>query len=159
MSKARYAVATLSLSAAGLVGILNFEGFSETAYIPVAGDIPTIGFGTTEGVKLGDTITPEKAVELAYDDIKEVENCIKVNVKIPINQKIYDSLISFVYNVGCTNFKKSTLLKNLNNDDLIGACSEMKRWVYSGGVRVDGLVKRRQKEYTLCMEGAKDARE
>ena len=70
MSKIRYAIAGLSLSAAGLVGILNYEGVSDTAYIPVAGDVPTIGFGTTEGVKLGDRITPEKAVERAYRDIQ-----------------------------------------------------------------------------------------
>ena len=97
------------MSASGLVGILGYEGYSDTAYIPVPGDKVTIGFGTTEGVKLGDTITPEKAIERAYRDIEDVERCIKSAVKVPINPKMYDSLVSFVYNIGCKNFKGSTL--------------------------------------------------
>lgn len=157
ISKTRFAISVLTLSATGLVGILCWEGYSGEAYIPVKGDVPTIGFGTTANVKLGDTITPEKAIERAHDDIKEVEKCIKTYVNVPLNQKIYDSLVSFVYNVGCGQFKNSTLLKKINEDDLVGGCSEMKRWVYSGGIKVKGLVKRRQEEYALCLEGAKDA--
>lgn len=64
MSKVRIAVAALKLSAAGFVGILNREGYEPAAYPdPVHGTkLPTIGFGSTEGVKMGDTITPVAAV-------------------------------------------------------------------------------------------------
>ena len=158
MSKTRFAIGALALSASGLIGILGYEGYSETAYIPVPGDVPTIGFGSTEGVKLGDTITPEKAIERAYRDIEDVERCIKSAVKVPINSKMYDSLVSFVYNIGCKNFKGSTLLKKLNQNDLSGACLEMKRWVYSGEKKIKGLETRRESEYALCMEGVDDAR-
>ena len=53
---------SLVLSAAVLVGIAVDEGFVGKAYTPVKGDVPTIGFGTTSGVKQGDTITPERAL-------------------------------------------------------------------------------------------------
>ena len=51
----RKTVAALTLSAAALVGIVLHEGYTDRAVIPVKGDVPTIGFGTTTGVKLGDT--------------------------------------------------------------------------------------------------------
>ncbi len=54
----RGSVTVLALSAAALVGIVLHEGYTDRAVIPVKGDVPTIGFGTTTGVKLGDTITP-----------------------------------------------------------------------------------------------------
>ncbi len=60
MSKVRIAIAALTLSAAGFVGILNREGYGPVAYPdPVHGTkLPTIGFRSTEGVRIGDTITP-----------------------------------------------------------------------------------------------------
>jgi lysozyme len=58
----RIVVAALSLSAAAFGGLVLHESYSDKAIIPVRGDVPTIGFGTTEGVKMGDTITPPKAV-------------------------------------------------------------------------------------------------
>ena len=66
IDKTRFAIGACALSATGLIGILSYEGYSSEAYIPVPGDKVTIGFGTTDGVKLGDTITPEKAIERAY---------------------------------------------------------------------------------------------
>ena len=49
----RYAVASLTLSAAAFVSLLVSEGYTDKAIIPVKGDVPTYGFGTTEGVKIG----------------------------------------------------------------------------------------------------------
>lgn len=144
-------VTALSLSAAGLVGILGFEGFSGEAYVPVPGDVPTIGFGTTKGVKLGDKITPEKAVSRAWRDILEVETAIHKCVKVPLSQREYDAYTSFSYNVGTAKFCSSTLVKKLNQRDYNGACLEIKRWVYVKGQVVQGLVNRREKEYQQCM--------
>ncbi len=62
IQRPRLSVAALALSAIGFAGIVAHEGYSDKAIIPVPGDKPTIGFGTTEGVKAGDTITPPKAV-------------------------------------------------------------------------------------------------
>lgn len=69
-SSIRSALTALALSASGLVGIALQEGYSDTAIIPVQGDVPTIGFGTTQGVKLGDKTTPPKALARALKDVK-----------------------------------------------------------------------------------------
>ena len=149
--KRRLAVAALSLSAAGLVGIANFEGFSEKAYIPVAGDVPTIGFGSTEGVKMGDTISVPKAIERLHRDTEKAESAIGRCVKVPLAQCEFDAFTSFAFNVGTEAFCSSTLVKKLNQGDYAGACAELKRWVYVDGRRVQGLVNRREAEYRLCM--------
>lgn len=151
MSKTRFAIGALALSASGLIGILGYEGYSDTAYIPVPGDVPTIGFGTTEGVKLGDTITPEKAIERAYRDIQKTESAIHKCVHVPLTQNEYDAFSSLAYNIGENAFCSSTLVKKLNQRDYNGACLEIKRWVYVKGQVVQGLVNRREKEYQQCM--------
>ena len=149
--KNRLIISALSLSAVGLVSLLGYEGYSNNAYIPVKGDVPTIGFGTTEGVKIGDTITPEKAVERAYRDIYKTETAIHKCVNVPLTQKEYDAFTSLAYNIGTSAFCKSTLVKKLNARDYDGACSEIKRWVYFKGKVNQGLVNRREKEYRTCM--------
>lgn len=149
--KRRIAVAALSLSAAGLVSIANLEGFSEKAYIPIPGDVPTIGFGSTEGVKMGDTITVPKAIERLYRDAEKAESAIGRCVKVPLAQCEYDAFTSFAFNVGAEAFCSSTLVKKLNAADYAGACAELKRWVYVDGRRVQGLVNRREAEFRLCM--------
>lgn len=151
ISKTRFAIGALTLSATGLIGILGYEGFSDTAYIPIAGDVPTIGFGTTEGVKLGDTITPEAAIERAFRDIRKTESAIHKCVDVPLSQGEYDAFTSFAYNVGTSAFCSSTLVKKLNAGDYSGACAELKRWVYVKGRKVQGLVNRREKEFQMCM--------
>lgn len=150
--KRRLAVAALSLSAAGLVSIANLEGFSEDAYIPIPGDVPTIGFGSTEGVRMGDTITVPKALERLMRDVGVAESAIGRCVKVPLSQSEYDAFTSFAFNVGGEAFCSSTLVKKLNAGDYDGACAELERWVYSQKRVVPGLVNRRQVEYRLCVK-------
>ena len=149
--KKRLAVAGLSLSAVGLLTIAKWEGFSDHAYIPVPGDVPTIGFGSTEGVKMGDTITVPKAIERLYRDTGKAESAMGRCVKVPLSQCEYDAFTSFAFNVGTEAFCSSTLVKKLNAGDYSGACQELKRWVYVDGRRVQGLVNRREAEFRLCM--------
>lgn len=158
-SKTRLAIGACALSASGLIGILGYEGYSEEAYIPVPGDVPTIGFGTTEGVKLGDTITPEKAIERAYRDITKTESAIHKCVHVPLSDGEYSSFVSLAYNIGTSAFCSSTLVKKLNALDYEGACKEILRWnkqkkVINGKVQyieVKGLTARRKKEYEQCV--------
>ena len=84
MNKVRIAIAALSLSAAGFVGLLNREGFEPTAYPdPVHGTkLPTIGFGSTEGVRMGDTITPVAAVNRSLREVRVFENALKACIKV-----------------------------------------------------------------------------
>ena len=147
----RSSVAALSLSAAALVGIALHEGYRGEAYEPVKGDVPTIGFGTTEGVKMGDKITPEKALARALADVQKFEGALKQCVKVPLHQHEYDAYISFSYNVGSSAFCSSTLVRKLNAEDYEGACNEMRRWVYFKGQPLPGLVKRRNQEADKCL--------
>lgn len=147
----RKPLAALGLSAVALVGIALHEGYSDRAYQPVPGDKPTLGFGTTEGVKMGDRITPPKALERALADIQKFEGALKDCVTVPLHQYEYDTYISFSYNVGSAAFCRSTLVKKLNSEDYDGACAELLRWTYFKGQKLRGLEVRRQQEYQQCM--------
>lgn len=153
MSNPRMLVAGLVLSAAGFVGIVIHEGYSEKAIIPVPGDVPTIGFGTTGGVKMGDTTTPPRALSRALMDVATFEGAIKQCVNVPLRQTEYDAYVSLTYNIGATAFCSSTLVRKLNAGDYVGACKEILRWDKFKGQPLRGLTLRRQQEYALCMKG------
>jgi lysozyme len=150
-SRSRSAVAALSLSAVALVGLVTNEGYSDKAIVPVPGDVPTIGFGTTEGVKPGDTITPPVALGRALRDVQKFEGALRQCVKVPLSQNEYDAFVQFSYNVGSRAFCGSTLVKKLNAGDYEGACRELLRWDRFQGKPLPGLTKRRQKEMELCL--------
>lgn len=147
----RILVAALSLSAAAFGGLVAYEGYSDKAIIPIPGDVPTIGFGTTEGVKLGDTITPPKAVARALQDVAKYEGAVKQCVRVPLHQYEYDAYISLSYNIGAGNFCGSTLVKVLNAGDYAEACRQILRWDRAQGRQVRGLTIRRQAEYQTCV--------
>lgn len=151
MNSPRSIVTALSLSAAALVGLLAHEGYTDNPIIPVPGDVLTIGFGTTEGVKPGDKTTPVKALGRALSDIQKFEGALKQCVKVPLYQYEYDTYISFSYNIGAGAFCASTLTKKLNAQDYEGACKELLRWNRVKGRVVEGLSNRRQKEYKQCL--------
>lgn len=149
----RTQLASLTLSAAALVGIALHEGYRDKAYIPVPGDVPTIGFGTTQGVKPGDTITPPKALQRALQDVQQFEGAIKRCVTVPLHQHEYDAYISLSYNIGQTAFCSSTLVRKLNAEDYEGACKQILRWDRFRGQPLPGLTKRRQSEFKQCIGG------
>ena len=144
-------IATISLSATALVALLVHEGYRDNAYIPVAGDVPTIGFGTTTGVKLGDRTSPERALTVAMRDVQGFEGAIKECVTVPLHQYEYDAYTSLAYNIGSNAFCKSTLVRKLNTQDYVGACNQILRWDQFKGKPLAGLTKRRQEEYKKCL--------
>lgn len=155
--KARIAVAALSLSAAGLVSIALHEGYTDRAVQPLPGDKPTIGFGTTEGVKMGDRITPPQALARALADVQKFEGALKQCVRVPMHQHEYDAFLSFSYNVGSSAFCKSSMARKLNAGDYLGACAEFSRWTFFQGKdcrdpahKCGGLVQRRAEERAKC---------
>jgi lysozyme len=150
MSRMRIAVAALSLSAAGFVSIALREGYTDTAVIPVTGDVPTIGFGTTGGVKMGDRIQPPQAVARALRDVTKFEGAIKRCVTVPLTQGEFDAYSSLAYNIGPTAFCNSTLVRKLNAEDYAGACAEISRWDKQGGKALRGLTVRRAEERAMC---------
>jgi lysozyme len=150
IDRSRTVIAALTLSAAGFVGLLNYEGYTDRAVIPVPGDVPTIGFGTTEGVKMGDTITPPKAVARALTDVNKFEGAMKQCIKVPLHQYEYDAYLQLEYNIGARAFCSSTLVAKLNKGDYAGACAEISRWNKMGGRELPGLTNRRERERALC---------
>lgn len=151
----RIRLAALSLSASALIGLAVHEGYRDTAYIPVPGDVPTIGFGDTHGVKLGDKTDPVRALvrlgQHAENFQRELRQCIG---DVPMHQHEWDAIVSWAYNVGTPAACRSTLVRRLQALDYAGACRELLRWDKFNGQALPGLTKRRQDEYRLCMGAA-----
>jgi lysozyme len=146
----RTRVAALALSASALVGIASWEGFVGQSYQDIVG-VWTIGFGTTEGVKKGQTIDPVKALQRKITDISKFEGAIKQCVTVPLHQYEYDAFLSLAYNIGPRAFCGSTLVRRLNEGKYDVACREILRWNRAGGQVVKGLDNRRQAEYRQCI--------
>lgn len=129
--------------------IKESEGLRLKAYLPTPNDVYTIGYGHTKTAKKGMVITLEGAEALLLHDLKWVETAIDMYVQVPLNQNQYDALASFIYNVGGTAFRKSTMLRLLNASDYDGAAGQFPRWNKQKGKVLNGLTTRRQKEQTL----------
>jgi lysozyme len=147
----RVSIATLALSASALVGIAVHEGYREAAYRPVPGDVPTIGFGTTAGVQMGDRIEPVQALVRKLADVQQFEGALKRCVRVPLHQHEYDAFLSLAYNIGSGAFCSSTLVRKLNAGDYAGACAEILRWDRFQGQPLRGLTLRRQAEHRQCL--------
>lgn len=135
----------------GLSLIKQAEGLRLRAYKCPA-DVWTIGYGHTRTAREGMMITPEEAESLLRDDLRDAERCIN-NTGLSFTQNQFDALVSFVYNLGCNAFTKSTLLAKIRegaSDDQIK--TEFRRWVYSVGKVLKGLVDRREKEIDLYFQ-------
>ncbi|GAA4400307.1 glycoside hydrolase family protein [Quisquiliibacterium transsilvanicum] len=152
MRHPRLAVAGLALSASALVGIAVHEGYRDRAYIPVAGDRPTIGFGDATGVQMGDRTDPVRALIRLGEHVERKERELKVCIgDVPLHQHEWDAIVSWAYNVGTTAACRSTLVRKLKAGDYAGACAELLRWDKFQGRVLPGLTKRRADEYRQCM--------
>lgn len=148
----------MKISQVGLDLIKKYEGYRDKSYLCPAG-VWTIGYGTTvingKPVRRGMVCNKEQAQEWLENDanrfLESIERLIREDVEL--NQNQIDSLASFVYNVGIGNFKKSTLLKQLNEGFNVLAAEEFKRWNKGGGRVLGGLVDRRAEEARLFTSG------
>jgi len=125
-----------------------FEGCKLTAYQDSVG-VWTIGYGHTKGVYDGMTITQEEAEQMLLTELEEYEGYVEKYVTVPLTQNQFDALVVWVYNLGPTNFRNSTLLKELNSGNYTAAGKEITRWNKAGGKVLAGLVKRREAEAKL----------
>lgn len=144
--------ATLTLSAAGAAMIQNDEdsrGPALVAFKPTPNDVPTIGWGHTQGVCMGDTCTVEQAQAWFLQDMAWAQAAVLGAVTVPLNQNQFDALVSFTENEGAAAFERSTLLRLLNEGSYSGAASQFSSWVYQAGQVLPGLVTRRQQEAAL----------
>jgi len=141
----------MNISNEGLSLIKKFEGCKLDAYKCAAG-VPTIGYGSTHGVKMGMSISQARAEELLLEDIAKFEDHVDNNVKVPLNQNQFDAMVSWTFNLGGGNLKSSTLLKVLNASDYADVPNQIKRWNKANGKVLEGLIRRREAE-ALLFEG------
>ncbi|BAY85654.1 putative lysozyme [Calothrix parasitica NIES-267] len=102
-------------------------------------------------------ITKERAMEILRSDVNTAESTVNKLVKVPLNQNQFDALVSFVFNIGETQFASSTLLSKLNQRDYDSVPSELNRWVHGSGKKLPGLINRRRDEGNLFRRGKKVA--
>ena len=125
--------------------LMVMEGLSLEAYEDCAG-VPTIGYGHTKNVKMGDRISKYWAKELLKDDVREVAQQVQ-ELNVAQTQGQFDALVSFTFNLGIGRLMSSTLLKVIREGGSKNAIKkEFKRWVYAGGKRLRGLELRREWE-------------
>lgn len=135
-----------SLSLTGLVLIKNFEGLRLTAYRCPAG-VPTIGYGHTKGVKMGDVITPDIADLYLIEDVQASVKA--VNEYEPIynfTQGQFDALVSFTFNCGKGNLSKLTAK---GTRDIPTISRKLLEYNKANGRVLTGLVRRRKAEQIL----------
>jgi lysozyme len=164
MKHARVGIGALALSAAGLVGLIAHEGYTERAVIPVKGDRPTVGFGSTfrdDGapVQMGDTITPPKAVARSLAHVQRDESRLKKCVTAPLHQAEYDLLVDHAYQYGAVATCGSAIVRHTNAGRYADACAAYLQWRFvkkrDCSVRSNGCYgvwTRSQERQARCLE-------
>lgn len=144
----KYTAAGLLAATATFIGL--WEGKENKPYLDPVG-IPTVCYGFTNGIDMARIYTDDECAYLLSDETKKAMDAVKRLVRVPLPPAREAAMTSFVYNAGATNFAKSTMLRKLNSGDTIGACNELRRWVYAKGKKLNGLVRRREAERELCL--------
>lgn len=147
--------------AAGVSLIENFEGLRLVAYQDAVG-VWTIGYGHTGActaigkgdVCAGMTITNAQAQTLLQSDLAYFENGVNNLLARSVNPNQFAALVSFAYNLGLGALAHSTLLSLVNDGDDAAAAQQFGLWVYAGGQRLYGLVRRRAAEAALFSSAA-----
>lgn len=152
-----------NISSIGLDLIMSFEGLRLDAYAATADEkkrgIWTIGYGSTtwpdgKPIKEGDKLKDkEEAIDLLFETVRPRVEAVNQLVEVPLSQNQFDALVSFVFNIGVSAFRGSTLLRLLNNEDYTAAAGQFQRWNKQSGKVLQGLVRRRKAEQDLFLKG------
>jgi len=132
--------------------IKDSEGCKLKSYKCPAG-IWTIGYGQTKGIKEGMVWTQQQADEdLIKTALQAFNEAIKASpILSTANMEKQTAIADFVYNLGITNYNKSTLKLRVDKGNWVSASTEIKKWNKSNGTILNGLVKRRQLEADLLL--------
>jgi lysozyme len=131
--------------------VSGFEGLRQTAYADPVG-IPTICFGETKGVQLGQRRTLDECKGMLADSLEIADKAVRNCISAPLPDYRRAALVSFTYNVGAANLCTSTLARKMNAGDTAGACDELLRWNRAKGIVLPGLTKRRAAEREMCLK-------
>lgn len=140
----------MKVSQKGIKLIKDFEGCKLAAYKDSVG-VPTIGVGHIKGVKMGMKITQAQADKFLVEDLAVVEKCLN-SLSVMLKQNQFDSLVSWIFNLGVGNFNSSTMKKYI-----VAKCSDidvtdqMVKWCNAGGRPLLGLKKRRVAEANMYL--------
>lgn len=145
-----------AVGAAAIALVGAWEGLRLTAYRDVVG-VPTVCYGETLGVKLGDKHTKAECDAILLASLQKHEAGMRKCLKRPddLPAPTYVAFVSLTYNIGVGAFCRSTARKRLEAGDLMGACDAGTWFKKAGGQVIRGLVNRRAAEHRLCLEGLK----
>ena len=131
----------------GIDLIKRFEGFSAKVYICPAG-YPTIGYGhvVKDDEDFAAGIDEAQAEELLRQDAKIAERAVLRLINVPLTDSQFDALVSFTYNLGGGALQRSTLRRKINREEHAEVPEQFMRWVWAGGRKLKGLVRRRAAE-------------
>lgn len=133
----------------GLDLIKRFEGFSPTIYI-CPGGYPTIGYGHVvkphERKRFQHGITETEAEALLRQDVAIAERAVLRLIQVPLTDGQFDALVSFTFNLGSGALQRSTLRRKVNREEHDEVPREFMRWVWAGGRKLRGLIRRREAE-------------
>ncbi|MEL6359583.1 MAG: lysozyme [Pseudomonadota bacterium] len=138
----------------GLNLIKGYEGLRMSAhYTP--NEEWTVGYGHTDSARHGMSVTEVEAERLLRQDVQPIEKLLSDTVRAPLNQNEHDAIVSLIFNIGEVNWKRSTVLRKLNEGDKLAAARAMEMWtmarVNGELVSLDGLVRRRAAEKSLFL--------
>ena len=150
----------MRINRAGLGLLKSFEGWRSEAYQDVTG-VWTIGFGHTSmagapEVYPGMTITREEGTAILLRDLERFSDAIRPHIKVSLNANQYSALLSFAYNVGPANFKKSSVLAYVNQKRFAEVPGRLALWTKAGGKVLRGLSRRRAAEGGLFLRPPDD---
>jgi lysozyme len=137
------------INSAGLDLIKSCEGLRLEAYLPTVDDVWTIGYGHTHDVCRGDVIDEAQADIYLEWDLCWAENTVSAYAPSYVSDNQFAALVSICYNIGAANFKNSTLLRDLDKDDVSAASEQFLVWDKQRGTLLRGLEDRREKERAL----------
>ena len=134
----------------GLNIIMHYEGFSPEPYRCPAG-LLTIGYGHVVKVHSPRHVTRAQAEILLMADVASAEKDVTRLIARQLSQNQFDALVSFTFNVGGGALQRSTLRARLNRGEVAEAADQFLRWVYGGGKKLPGLIRRRVAERALFL--------
>ena len=129
----------------------TFEGLRLDPYRDAAG-YWTVGYGhllsrdKSKGASNFPPITHKEAEALLTSDLEKAARSVLRLCPVPLTEGRLSALIDFTFNLGSGNLQISTLRKLVNRGDMTEAVDEFHKWVYAGGVKLPGLVRRRAAE-------------
>ena len=136
-----------SINSAGLSIVKTFEGLSLTPYLCPAGWW-TIGFGHLVKEDTPKVVTQEEAESYLERDIHGAELAVLRLVR-PLSENQFSALVSFTFNLGSGALQRSTLRAMVNREEYDDAAEQFGLWVYGGGRKLPGLIRRRAAEELL----------